>query len=259
MSNTPYSAQIRHVELLERNINQTTSLSVYRDNALVVPTEAKYTLIEPNGGKVVDTVVASIADNGVVSYPHTAVQLPTTKQLGEGYVQEWMLKIDGVFHTFRRMCALVLRRLYPTVSDIDLTAIYTDLEEVRPSSLSSYQKYIDDAWYQILRRIRNRGMGFEYLVMSADSFYESHRHLSLYLIFRDFHSSLGQSNGRYLDLAQEHQRMFLQEFEAVNFVYDQDHINSPEDANKRKAGQPVIFLNGSPHHRYYRTNRFRGY
>ena len=180
MSNTPYSAQIRHVELLERNLAQTTSLSVFRDNALVVPTEARYTLIEPNGDKVVDSAVASIADSGVVSYPHTAVQLPTTRQLGEGYIQEWWLKIDGVPHTFRRMTALVLRRLYPTVSDIDLTAIYTDLEEVRPSSITSYQKYIDDAWFQILRRIRNRGMGFEYLVMSADSFYESHRHLALY-------------------------------------------------------------------------------
>lgn len=255
----PYSAQIRHVELLERNKAQTTSISVYRENALVVPTEAKYTLIKPNGDKVVNEVTASISDAGVVSYPHIATQLPTTLGLGEGYIQEWWIKIDGVPHTFRRMCALVLRRLYPTVSDIDLTAIYTDLEEVRPSAITSYQKYIDDAWYQILRRVRNRAMGFEYLVMSAESFYEAHRHLSLYLIFRDFHSSLGQSSGRYLDLAQEHQRMFMQEFEAINFVYDQDHINKPEDVNKRKAGQPVIYLNGSPHYRLWRRNRFRGY
>ena len=69
MSATPYSAQIRHVELLERNKAQTTQIRVYRNNALVVPTEAKYTLIEPSGNKILDNAVASIADSGVVSYP----------------------------------------------------------------------------------------------------------------------------------------------------------------------------------------------
>jgi hypothetical protein len=259
MSTTPYSAQIRHVELLERNKNQTTSISVYRDNALVVPTEAKYTLINPESKKIVDSAVASIADNGVVSYPHTATQLPNSSLLGEGYIQEWWIKIDGYGHVFRRMSALVLRRLYPVVSDIDLTAIYSDLEEVRPSTLTSYQKYIDDAWFQILRKIRNKGMGFEYLVMSADSFYEAHRHLSLYLIFRDFHSSLGQSNGRFLDLAQEHQRMFMTEFDSINFIYDQEHQNKPEDKDSRKAAKPVIYLNGPSHRQYRRFNYWRGY
>ena len=257
MSSIPYSAQIRHVEILERNKNQTTSISVYRDNALVVPTEAKYTLIAPNGDKILDSVVASIADSGVVSYPHTAVQLPTDKMLGEGYIQEWWIKIDGEGHIFRRMTALVLRKLYPTVSDIDLTAIYSDLEEVRPSSLTSYQKYIDDAWYQILRKIRNRGMGYEYLIMSAESFYEAHRHLSLYLIFRDFHSSLGQSNGRYLDLAQEHQRMYLQEMDAMNWIYSEPDSSTPTDKDRRTAGQPVIYLNGPSHRRYHRYNLWR--
>jgi len=196
---TPYSAQIRHVELLERNKNQVTSLVVYRDNAIAVPTIAKYTLYDTTGKKIVDDVNATIEGTGAVTYSHTASQLHDKLVLGEGYIQEFKLTIELTEYIFRRMAALVLRKLYPTVSDIDLTAIYTDLEEVRPSSLTSYQKYIDDAWYQILRRVRNKGMGYEYLVMSPESFYEAHRHLALYLIFRDFHSSLGQSNGRYLD------------------------------------------------------------
>jgi len=251
---TPYSAQIRHVELLERNKNQTTSISVYRDNALVVPTEAKYTLIDPNNKKILDSVVASVATDGVVSYPHTATQLPSSQILGEGYIQEWWIKIDGYGHIFRRMTALVLRRLYPVVSDIDLTAIYSDLEDVRPSTLTSYQKYIDDAWYQILRRIRNRGMGYEYLMMSAESFFESHRHLSLYLIFRDFHSSLGQSNGRYLDLANEHYKLYRDDFDSINFIYDENHDGEADDPNKRTRGQPTIFLNRPGE--YYRRRRY---
>jgi hypothetical protein len=133
------------------------------------------------------------------------------------------------------------RGLYP---DIDLTATYSDLDSLRPSSLSSYQQYIDDAWYQILRRIRNRGMGYEYLMMSPEAFFESHRHLSLYLIFRDFHSSLGQSNGRYLDLANEHYRLYRDDFDQINF-----------DADTRTRGQPTIFLT-RPGANQYRRRRY---
>lgn len=254
---TPYSAQIRHVELLERYKNQTTSLKVYRNNALVVPTVAKYTLYDTTGKKLVDDQTASIDVSGEVIYSHTASQLPTSLTLGEGYVQEFKLTLELTEHIFRRMSALVLRRLYPAVSDIDLTALYTDLEEVRPSSITSYQKYIDDAWFQILRRVRNKGMGYEYLVMSPESFYEAHRHLSLYLIFRDFHSSLGQSNGRYLDLAQEHQRMFISEFDAINFIYDEAHQNKADNPDKRVSAQPVIYTNGTPYYKYNRFNRYR--
>jgi len=256
---TPYSAQIRHVELLERHKNQVTSLKVYRNNALAIPTVAKYTLFDSSGKKIVDEADATIDVSGVVSYSHTSSQLPKTLTLGEGYVQEFKLTIELTEYIFRRMAALVLRKLYPTVSDIDLTAIYTDLEEVRPSSITSYQKYIDDAWFQILRRVRNKGMGYEYLVMSPESFYEAHRHLSLYLIFRDFHSSLGQSNGRYLDLAQEHQRMFISEFDAINFIYDESHQNSPDDPDRRVSAKPVIYTNGTPYYKYNRFNRFRRY
>ena len=253
-SSTPYAAQIRAIELLERGRAQTSELKLYRDGAQLVPTAATYTLIKPTGADLLSGQTASIAPSGTVSYAHTAEQLANSENLGEGYVQEWTVTIDGDEYLFRRMAALVRRRLYPVVSDIDLTATYSDLANVRPSSLTSYQQYIDDAWYQILRRIRNRGMGYEYLMMSAESFFEAHRHLSLYLIFRDFHSSLGQSNGRYLDLANEHYRLYRDEFDSINFIYDEDHDGEADDPDKRTRGQPTIFLNRPG--QYYRRRRY---
>ena len=253
-SSTPYAAQIRTIELLEREKAQTSELKLYRDGAQLVPTAATYTLIKPTGADLLTGQTASIAPSGTVSYAHSAEQLKASENLGEGYVQEWAITIDGEQYLFRRMAALVRRRLYPVVSDIDLTATYSDLANVRPSSLTSYQQYIDDAWYQILRRIRNRGMGYEYLMMSAESFFEAHRHLSLYLIFRDFHSSLGQSNGRYLDLANEHYRLYRDEFDSINFIYDEDHDGEADDPNKRTRGQPTIFLNRPG--QYYRRRRY---
>ena len=253
-SSTPYAAQIRAIELLERGKSQTTEIKIYRDGDQLVPTSATYTITKPTGADLISGASATIAGSGTVSYTHSAEQLAATLELGEGYVQEWTLEIDGEEYLFRRMAALVRRRLYPVVSDIDLTATYSDLENLRPSSLTSYQQYIDDAWFQLLRRIRNRGMGYEYLMMTPESFFEPHRHLSLYLIFRDFHSSLGQSNGRYLDLANEHYRLYRDEFDALNFVYDEDHNGEADDPNKRTRGQPTVFLNRPGE--YYRRRRY---
>jgi hypothetical protein len=224
-SDTPYSARVRTVELLERGKAQTTELEVYRDGAQVVPSSATYTILKPDTQAIVTGGVCVISGGGTISYAHTSTQLADTLVLGEGYVQEFSVTISGAVFVFRRMAAIVKRRLYPVISDADLEEIYSDLANLR-------------------------------LVTSPESFAETHRHLSLYLIFRDFHSALGQSNGRYLELAQEHYRLFNDELHAINYVYDEDHSGQPENADQRTAAQPTIYLtNPAPYARSRRFNR----
>jgi len=251
-SSTPYTAAIKTIELLERGKSQTTSLDIFRDGAQIVPTSATYTLIKPEGSDLVSDVAAIVDSEGTVSYTHSSAQLDDTLLLEEGYIQEWNVTISGAIYLFRRMTAVVRRRLYPTVSQDDLTHIYANLSDVRPSSITSYQPYIDDAWYQIQRRIRTQNVGYPYLIMTAESFFDAHRHLSLYLIFRDFHSALGQSNGRYLDLAQEHYRLYQDEWGQINFIYDDTNTGKADTPDKRTRGQPTIYLNrpGSWRRRY---------
>lgn len=241
-SDTPYSARVRTVELLERGKAQTTDLQIYRNGLQIVPTSATYTIFKPDSGTIVEDGVCTISAEGTVTYSHIPSQLANTLELGEGYVQEFTTIISGESYIFRRMAALVKRRLYPVISDADLEELYTDLESLRPSNITSYQQYIDSAWYTILRKLRNVGAGFAYLVVSPESFAESHRHLSLYLIFRDFHSGLS-SDGRYLELAQEHYRLYNEEFNSINFIYDEDHDGKPEDPDRRSAAKPTIYLN----------------
>lgn len=240
-SSTPYAPQIKVPELLERGKIQTSELAVYRDGNLVGPTSAKYTLIAPDTTKIVDGETAAIVGN-VAQYTHSASQLASTINLGEGYLQEWELTIGGAPYIFRRGAAVVLRRLYPVVSDGDLTATYSQLADIRPSNLTSYQTYIDEAWFTIIQRLRTEGGGLEYLVMSPEAFRSSHQNLALYYIFRDFHSSLGQSNGRYMDLSTEHYKQYNSEWKLINFVYDTGHDGLAESPNKRQAKQPVIYL-----------------
>ena len=100
---------------------------------------------------------------------------------------------------------------------------------------------------------RRHGQGYEYLVTSPESFAEAHRHLTLYLIFRDFHSGMSQGAGsRYLELAQEHYRLYQDEFSIINFVYDEGHKGQPDEPDKRTAGQPAIYLNRPGEYMYRR-------
>ena len=260
VASTPYAPNIRIVELLQRETSCITELTIYRDGGKVNINSGTYTLYAPGGDKVIDAAAVTVSAN-VATYTHSAASLPDTLNLGEGYVQEWVLNHDGGHpdqnYTYRRMTALVLRRLYPVISDLDLTAVYSDLASLRPSALESYQPYIDDAWYTILRRLRTEGGGLEYLIMTSESFYEAHRHLALYLIWRDFHSSLGQSNGRYFDLSQEHFKMYQDEWKRINFVYDYDHDNRADDADMRTAKQPVIYTSLPGLHGRFRHRRIR--
>jgi hypothetical protein len=178
-----------------------------------------------------------------LEYTHPSNHFPDNINLGEGYVQSWTATISGEDYVFRRSVALVLRRLYPTVSDTDLETEYSDLGNLRPASLSSYQTYIDSSWYEILRRVRRTGMGYEYLVLTPESFHDTLLHLTLYKIFRDFHSSLGQAgNARFLDLANAHLQHYNAEYDAINFVYDENHEGRADEPNKRTRGRPVIYL-----------------
>ena len=251
-SSTPYSPQIKIPELLERGKSQTSTLPIYRDGVLIAPTEVRYTLISPDQVKIVDNAAATYPGN-IPQYTHSASILADTLNLGEGYLQEWTVTISGAPFVFRRNAALVKRRLYPVVSDGDLTSTYSQLADIRPSNLTSYQNYIDEAWYTMIQRLRQEGGGLEYLVMSAESFRAAHQNLALYYIFRDFHSSLGQSNGRYLDLASEHFKQYHHEWKQINFIYDFDHSGTAESPNQRVAKQPVIYLSNPG-----RLGSFRG-
>jgi hypothetical protein len=195
-----YSPRIRIHDVLERARGCTVDLPIYRDNQLVSPTAAYFRLEDPNGVDVIARTSVAIVAN-IATYTISPSELPSTLLLGDGYVQWWELTIDGVVHTFKKPTAIALSALYPVISDLDLEAEYSDLASIRPSSLgSSYQTYIDEAWVQLIQRVRDQG-NIEYLIMSPQSLRSCHKNLTFYLIFKDMDSS-GLGEGRYLDLAQ---------------------------------------------------------
>jgi hypothetical protein len=242
----PYTARIPFPDYLERNRTQTVKLEVYRDGALAAPSSGTFTLYDDNDEEVVSAAAVTITAS-VAEYSISAATLPTTQTVGEGWQEEWALVMpDGVTHTFRRSAALVLRTLYPVITDLDLTALYTDLGDLRPDALTSFQGYIDEAWRQVLGRLIARGR-FPYLILDPWSLREIHLETTLALIFRDFASSLGQ--GQYLELAESHKKEASFAWQTLTFQYDEDHDGKP-DGERRKAAEPVIYLSNAPRTRW---------
>jgi hypothetical protein len=210
----------------------------------VSPTSAYFKLVDPDGNDVIGRTAVGIVAN-VATYTIAPSELPSTLRLSDGYMQYWELTIDSVVHTFKKPCAIALSALYPVISDIDLESEYSDLASIRPSSLgSTYQTYIDEAWVQLIQRVRDQG-NIEYLIMSPQSLRSCHKNMTFYLIFKDMDSS-GLGEGRYLDLAREHRKEFEFDFKRLKFTYDLNQDGRADDANKRRSAMGVIYTSAPP-------------
>jgi hypothetical protein len=235
---TLYAPRIRIHQVLARGKAATVTLPIYRDGGLVVPASGTYNLVDESGVDVIAASAVSISGS-IATYNISAPQLPDTLNLSEGYMEHWALVIGGDTFNFKRPCAIARSYLYPVISDLDLEAQYSDLASLKPASMTSYQTYIDEAWYQIILRLRELG-NLEYLIMDPQALRMSHINLSCYLIFKDFDSS-GLGEGRYLDLAKHHREAFSDCFKRQNWRYDLDSNDQMDDPNKRRAGQSVIY------------------
>lgn len=238
-----YAPRIRVHNVIKRDAAQSITLPLYRDGVLVAPSSGTFELQDSGGARKVGLKTVTIAgDVGTV-----AISAADTKdlQLSDNYMEIWTLVIGATTYTFQRPCAIARSLLYPVVSDIDLEAQYSDLASIRPSSMTSYQTYIDEAWYQILNRLRNMG-NFPYLILDAQALRMPHIDLACYLIFKDFDSS-GLGEGRYLDLAKEHRENFNFGLKRLNYRYDEDLTGTLQpDADKRQAAKPVIYTCAPP-------------
>jgi len=243
----PFSARIPFPEYLERNREQVVKLEVYRAGAIQAPGSGTFSLFDPGGVAIVDAEAISVVTSRA-QYTIPAAVLPLTTPVGEGWQEEWVLTSPGgVTRTFRRSCAVVLRALFPVISDVDLLACYTDLDDLRPADQTSYQGYIDEAWRRVIGRLVARGR-FPYLVLDPWSLREYTLETTLALVFADFGSSVGE--GRYVELAEMHKRTAAAAWRNLNFIYDEDHDGKPSGSGKRDSAHPVIFLSNAKRGRW---------
>ena len=237
------SPRIRLHEVFERAKTATTTLQVYEDGSAVTPSSAEFSLKDEEGNDIIAYSSATIVGTEI-SYVVPASAIPNTKSFSDSYLILWKVVISGVEYIFRRPAALARSKLFPVINDPDLEAHYSDIASIRPSSMSSYQSYITEAFIQIIQRLRDQG-NFEYLIIDNQSLRSLHLDLTFYLIWKDMDSS-GLGEGRYLSLAQEHRRSFEAGFKRLKLRYDLEEDGVASNPNGGRPAKAPIFTAAPP-------------
>ncbi len=236
-ADTLYAPRFAGPELIERGRTNTLTCPVYRDGALASPTTGDtVSIYRPDGSLLVTATITKVSN--VATYPLLASTM-SAESYGENWVVEWALTMpDGVVHTFRRDMALCRRSLYPVVTDADLVRRHNDLAELRPSTLTSYQDYLDEAWVEMLHRLRQGG-SLAQLICSPEDLRYVHLYRTLELIFRDFMVTAA-ADSKWATLAQSYADQGKAAWGQLAVKYDTNE-DGVMDSNRR-AMAPVTFL-----------------
>ena len=233
MSSDPiYSARFAGPELLQQDRSNSLTCPLYRENALVAPSAGGTCAIYRADGTLVEsgvfTVVASVAT-------YTTSSLASEPR-GEDWRVEWTLTVSGISLTFDRMAALCRRRLFPVVTDADLVRKHSDIGDLRPSNLTSYQDKIDGEWEELLHDIRQKG-SIPHLVMAPEDLKFVLLYRVLAAIYSDFNAS---NNPTWMKRADDYRALADKAFKELSFKYDTSD-SGVADIQKRSAS-PVTFL-----------------
>jgi hypothetical protein len=241
-SGTLYTARLVGPEIIEAGRDNAITCPVYRDGALVAPTQAGSTISVWNatGTKIVDGAAVTVASS-VASYTVTSATL-SGQTKADGWRIEWALLISGTVYTFRRDAVLVYRQLYPVVTDADLLRLHTDLARRMPSTESSYQDYLDEAWATLEGRLVATGKR-PWLVLAPSALREVHLYSTLARIFRDF--AQGGPGTAEWELALDYDRRQEAAWSQLTFPQASQE-GTPEDARRRRAGMSSLWLAGRP-------------
>lgn len=238
-ADTVYAARFAGPELLEQGRDNTIRCPVYRDGAVVEPSSGTVSVWSAAGTAIVAAQAVSIVSS-IASFV-VASTLLADLTLEEGWRVEWVLAMpDDVTHTFLRSGALCRRRLYPVITDADLIRRHSDLAELRPSGLGSYQAYLDDAWEELLHDIRQKG-SLPHLIASPEDLRYAHLFRTLALIFEDFEVSAA-ADSKWTSLATANRDRATAAFGRLSLRYDTDEDGVADE--DRRTLDPVTFLTG---------------
>ncbi len=157
-------------------------------------------------------------------------------------LEKWTVETtaDPSTRTFTRPVSLVRHSLNATITDVDLTALHSDLTDLRDPDQTSFEAQRLDAWIVLMKWLVQKGNRPQ-LIIDDWALRDVHRFLSLETIFRDFASSVG--DGRYRELADFYRLKASEEFDRLVFSYDfgADGLTDIGD-QAAKTGQPVTTL-----------------
>ena len=230
-------------DMIVRNYPQRLAANWYIDGSRLTATAATLTLKQ--GSKVIlDGVAATVGGSQTVSYDLLATDTEN-ESLGADYLEIW--KITATWDTsetveFRRAAYLVRSALWPMVSDADLVARHSRLDDLLPPGQTSWADYRELAWEILNRDLIKKGRRPQ-LILDSFALIDAHVFKTLEVIFRDLSTLVG--DGRYTEFAILYGEAYTGEFEVMQFRYDRDQDNAI-DPGELESGSPSLWLGVPP-------------
>lgn len=239
-SATLYTARFDGPETLEYGVaSQTIRCRVYRDGALVAPTSGTLTVWNGSGQKVIDAAAITVASS-IATYAVTSAML-AAQTYSDGWRFEWTLTLtgDSTPATFRNDGSLVYRRLYPVVTDADILRMHSDMTRRLPSTKTSYQDYLDEAWIVVETELLKRGRR-SYLNISPSSLRQWHIYLTMSGIFRDF--AVGGEASAEWQMMLHYEELARNEYATLTFPEAALDGTGPGGTHRRTGARPTTWL-----------------
>jgi hypothetical protein len=248
MSNaeTLYTVRDYGPDVLERARLQVVKCPLYRNGVLVAPTASgsTYTLYDEDGTTVLATGAVTVTAD-VAQYSIAAASIPATLGFGEKYRAAWLLVLpDGTTRTFRREVSIALQAINPVITDADLLAEYPDLARDLPSTASSWQGFIDEAWKRILARLRQKG-AIPHLIVSDTELRDAHRELTLMLIAKWWRFK-GTNAETWKEMQEYHAAAYEAAWTSANVRLDTDQDGAADGDGRTGLASTVTHINPAP-------------
>lgn len=245
-STTQLTARFLTPDYLVQGSDNAISCPLWRDGALVAPTQAGSTVsvYDTSNNPVVNAAAVTVTGS-IATYTVPASVLPSTLSRAMGWRVEWSLIVSCVTPsptTYRNNAGLVKSVLAPMITDADLFRRESALNPAGNapiSSLADYQDYIDEAWVTLHGLIVGKG-SLVHLVMEPSALREPLMCLTLAGIFEDFRTRLSEV---WKEKAVDYQAKFERAFNGLAFEYDRSD-SGQSDGRRKRSAQPTVWLGG---------------
>jgi hypothetical protein len=233
--------------MIVKGADQTLAVKWLIVETNVPPVAGTFTLKQ--GGKVlVDAAPCTTLGGSFSSATYDLLAADTSgESLGSDYLELWTL--TGTTHgfgtetvTFRRSATLVLSGLWPMVSDVDLVARHSRLDDLLPPAETNWARYRELAWEILNRDLIKKGRRPS-LILDSYALIDAHVFKTLELIFRDLSTLVG--DGRYTEFAILYGEAYTAEWEVIQFRYDRNEDNAI-DPGELESGSPSLWLGVPP-------------
>lgn len=236
---TRYSFRFPHPDLIVQAAEQVLYVESRVDGAISAPTAAGSTCtVKDQNGDTVKTGAITVTDD-LATFTLDAVDTANLT-LSTKWRVEWSLVMDdGRTYAAGNQAGLVIRKLYPVLTDEDLTeGMYSDLNRYLPSGSTSWQTYRDNTWDEI-QRVLFRDERRPQNITEPSAFLDPHRELTLARIFRMIGMTQRTSDRDWLGLANLHEAKYQALWRSMSFDYAE---TSSGQTSTRQTARPILVL-----------------